>query len=89
MNNKDRLTEQITKAFKDNTINVNGKEYISLELFVDSIKDSIVTDALLGITLKKNGPIVATDEEILMYISQDYENTQVIYDSNSYKLVSK
>lgn len=89
MKAKERLEEQIRQSFKDNTINVNGKDYISLDIFVDSIRDAIFSDALLGVTLKKVGPIIATDEELLMYISKDYENTEIIYDNNAYRALSK
>lgn len=89
MDNNERLAQHIKKAFKDNTINVNNKEYVSLDLFVDSIKDSMITEALLGITLKKIGPIVATDEEILMYMATEYDNTDIIYQNNSFRLMSK
>lgn len=89
MNAKEELKEQIKNKFSKEVITLNNKDYISMDMFINAIKDSMVYEALLGVILKREEGIEVSNEEILMYIATDYDKTEIVYSNDKYKLELK
>lgn len=82
------LNDQVMSKLSEETIKVNDKEYISMDLFINLMRESMMTEVLLGSILHRLGDIELTDEEILMYISERFENTEIGYKDGRYTLLS-
>lgn len=89
MNMDNKLQEQIKEKFSKEVITLNNKDYISMDMFMNAIKDSMVYEALLGVILKREEGIEVSDEEILMYIATDYDKTEITYSNEKYRLEVK
>lgn len=83
------LTDEVVSKLNNETVNVNDKEYISMDLFINLMREAMMTEVLLGSVLHRLGGIELTDEEILMYISERFENTEIGYKDGKYTLLSK
>ena len=83
------LEIQIKDKLEEETINVNGKEYISMDIFINLMREAMMTDILLGALLHKEGSKKISDEEVLMYISERYADTSISYNDGKYSLFSK
>jgi hypothetical protein len=90
VNNRDveDYKKLVIDKFKNDTVKVNDKTYIDIDVFMNSIRESMIYESLLGVLIKNQGKIKVSDEEILMYISNDYDKTDLSYDGECCTLVS-
>lgn len=86
---EEKLISQIKDKFSKEVINLNNKDYISMDMFLNALKDSMVYECLLGVIIKREESIKVSDEEILMYMSNDFDNTNIVYSNDKYVLEIK
>lgn len=82
------LTSEIIEKLGEETINVNNKEYISMDIFINLMREAMMKDIMLGTILSKEGKKNLSDDDILFYISTQYDKTDIRYLDGSYTLVS-
>ena len=87
MNN---LREQIVKSFNDNIINVNGKEYVSIDVFQSAVSELALLESLVGsVALKLNKDIFVSDEEAIEYITEKHDMVDIDYKNGFYTIKIK
>lgn len=87
-NDEYKLLEQIKEKFKSELVTVNGKIYISIDIFEKALRESMVYEAILGSYIKNNGDLEVSDNEILSYIaSEDYIKKNIIYNNEKYTIL--
>lgn len=87
-NDEYKLLEQIKEKFQSELVTVNGKTYISIDIFEKVLRESMVYEAILGSYIKNNGELEVSDNEILSYIaSEDYIKKNIIYNNEKYTIL--
>lgn len=87
MNN---LKGEIVKNFRDNIINVNGKEYVSLDVFQTAVSEVAVLESLLGaIALKLKKDIFISENEAIEYMTTQHTNVNISYDEGIYVIKTR
>lgn len=79
------LKDNIIKSFNKNIINVNGYEYVSLDVFQSAISELAVMESLLGtLVLKINEDVVISEEEAIDYMCKNNELVDIEFDDDKY-----
>ena len=79
------LKDHIIKSFNKNIINVNGYEYVSLDVFQSAISELAVMESLLGtLVLKINEDVIILEEEAIDYMCKNNELIDIEFDDDKY-----
>lgn len=84
------LKEQLIKSFDENIINLNGKEYVSIDVFQSAVSEIAVLESLIGsIALRFKKDIFISEEETIDYIIDKHEKVYITYNNGIYVIKSK
>lgn len=77
---KDKVVEKIKEQYSEKVVKVNDRKFVEIDIFLGAIRENMFYEALLGAYIKKNGVIKITEEDIVSYICDDYDNSEIRYD---------
>ena len=66
----------LSNNFKNETINVNGEDYIKAETFMDAIYNVCLSEAIIGCIVSKLGKVELDRKEITDFMGGDYEKVK-------------
>lgn len=79
------LKDEIVKNFNENIINVNGKEFVSIDVFQSAVSEIAVLESLLGtVALKLKKDIFISEDEAIEYITNKHEKVDISYNNGIY-----
>lgn len=79
------LKDHIVEKFNKTIINVNGHEYVSVNVFQSAVSEVAVLESLLGsLALRLNEDIVISEDEAIEYMCKNNENVDIKFDNKNY-----
>lgn len=79
------LREHIIKNFNKNIINLNGQEYVSVDVFQSAVSELAVIESLLGsLVLKLNENVTISEEEAIEYMCKYNELVNIEFHDGLY-----
>lgn len=70
----------LNENYKENIINVNGKNYIDAETFMDAIYNISLSEAIIGVLVSKLGGKAELDrKDIVNFMAEGYNNVITQY----------
>lgn len=79
------LKDHIVKTFNKNIINLNGQEYVSVDILQSAISELAVMESLLGtLVLKLNQDVSILEEEAINYICKYNELVDIEFKDGAY-----
>lgn len=64
----EKLKEHLTNTFKENVINLNGLEYVSIDVFQQAVSELATLDCMLGAMAYKSGEIRVKEEDVIDFM---------------------
>lgn len=83
------LEKFLINKFKDKIVNINSKNYVSIDLLTESMYNIALNDAILGILALKLGTIEIKEDDIINYMNEYTNNIEVKFDNNKYVIKRK
>lgn len=84
------LKEQISKSFNKNIINVNGHEYVSVDVFQTAVSEVAVLESLLGaLVLRMKKDVAISEKEAMDYMCKNNEMVNIEFENGDYKIKIK
>lgn len=84
------LKECLVDKFDKNIININGREYISIDVFQSAVSEIAVLESLLGsIALRSKNDIKISENEAIEFISEKHELVDISYTDGVYIIKTK
>lgn len=82
--------EELVKSFSEHVINLNGKDYVGLEVFQSAVSEIALLESILGtIALKSKNELLVSDEETIEYISEKHDMIDILYENGNYVIKKK
>lgn len=78
---EESISKKIKERCSDDIIELNGRKFVEIELFLGAIREAMFNEALIGAYIKKNGSIKITEDDILSYLCEDYNFSELKYNN--------
>lgn len=71
------LENHLKEVYGDEIAIINGKEFVSLDIFKNSVYNLALSEAIIGVLVMKFGNFELTEEEVIEYMSEYAESVAV------------
>lgn len=78
------LGKHLREEYKDNMAIINGKGYISIDVFESAMYHLALSDAVIGALTIKYGNIEVLENDIIDYMTEYNSNVEVRFDKGKY-----
>lgn len=80
------LRKHLSESFKHKMAIINGEEYVSMDVFQESVSEIALADAVIGCIALKLGTMTITDKELTDFMTKNYDKVETTYKDGEYTI---